>query len=270
MEEVAKADIMENATRNIDSINLKETPEYELKLVDRKQETTDDQIIKKVEDNAEITYKYYDIALESEKIESVNTIEEAETLVNEMKDTAGEELKLSIVEKHTQDETQIETKQVEEAKTGIEEKIQVAKVELAEKARIAALPSVNGIKLAVKPVSGIITSRYGAVSSIRSSSHTGLDIATSSGTPIKVVADGTVISAQYSGSYGNIVKISHGNGVETWYAHTKAMYVKAGQTVKAGDVIAAVGTTGNSTGPHLHFEVRINGSSVNPQRYLYN
>ena len=67
-----------------------------------------------------------------------------------------------------------------------------------------------------------------------------------------------------------MVKISHGNGVETWYAHTSKMYVTVGQSVKAGDVIAAVGSTGNSTGPHLHLEIRVNGEHVNPQNYLYN
>ena len=84
------------------------------------------------------------------------------------------------------------------------------------------------------------------------------------------MAAGTVISAKYEGSYGNLVKIDHGNGVETWYAHTSKMYIKAGQKVESGDVIAAVGSTGNSTGPHLHLEIRINGEHVNPQKYLYN
>ena len=105
---------------------------------------------------------------------------------------------------------------------------------------------------------------------LRSSTHTGLDIAASTGTPIKVIADGTVTSAQYTGSYGYLVKVEHGNGVESWYAHTSKMYVKAGDEVKAGDVIAAVGSTGNSTGPHLHLEIRINGQHVNPQKYIYN
>ena len=65
------------------------------------------------------------------------------------------------------------------------------------------------------------------------------------------------------------MKIDHGNGVETWYAHTSKMYVTAGQSVKAGDVIAAVGSTGNSTGNHLHFEIRQDGSQVNPENYIY-
>lgn len=131
------------------------------------------------------------------------------------------------------------------------------------------MPDVNGIKLAMAPVTGSITSRYGVNSSIRSSSHTGLDIAAKTGTPINVVAEGTVTFAKYNGSYGNLVKVDHGNGVETWYAHTSKMYVTVGEEVKAGDVIAAVGSTGNSTGPHLHFEIRINGEHVNPQKYLY-
>ena len=131
------------------------------------------------------------------------------------------------------------------------------------------MPEVNGIKLAVQPVSGTITSRYGVSSSIRKSSHTGLDIATSAGTPIKVVTSGTIIHAKYNGSYGNLVKVDHGNGIETWYAHTNKMYVKVGQKVNAGDVIATVGSTGNSTGAHLHLEIRINGKHVNPQNYLY-
>ena len=103
----------------------------------------------------------------------------------------------------------------------------------------------------------------------RSGSHTGLDIATSTGTAIKAVAKGKVVFAGYKGSYGYLVKVDHGKGVETWYAHCSKLYVKQGQKVSAGSKIAAVGSTGNSTGPHLHLEIRINGAAVNPQRYLY-
>ena len=119
------------------------------------------------------------------------------------------------------------------------------------------------------PVSGRISSRYGVSSRLRKSKHTGLDIATPKGTPIKVVAEGKVTCASYKGAYGNLVKVDHGNGLETWYAHTSKMYVSVGKQVKAGEVIAAVGSTGNSTGNHLHLEIRINGKHVNPQDYLY-
>ena len=127
---------------------------------------------------------------------------------------------------------------------------------------------INGIKLATNPIAGTITSRYGVSSSIRKSTHTGLDIAATTGTPIKVVADGTVTAASYNGSYGNLVKVDHGNGVETWYAHTSKMYVTVGQTVTAGEIIAAVGSTGNSTGPHLHFSLIIKGEFVNTLDYV--
>ena len=154
------------------------------------------------------------------------------------------------------------TNTLEVAENNIKEKLNVDSTE--------EITNINGIKIATLPLTGIISSRYGAVSSIRSSTHTGLDIAAVTGTAIKAVAAGIVTNAAYTGSYGNLVKIDHGNGVETWYGHTSKMYVKVGQNIQAGDTIAAVGTTGNSTGPHLHFEIRINGQHINPQNYIYN
>ena len=171
----------------------------------------------------------------------------------------------------------METSTVEVAKTNIQEKLEQKKEEQKQKEEQeakkkeeeTAIANINGIKIATKPISGTITSRYGVSSSIRKSTHTGLDISATTGTPIKAVAGGTVTCASYTGSYGNLVKIDHGNGVETWYGHTSKMYVKVGQKISSGDVIAAVGSTGNSTGPHLHFEIRVNGVAYNPQNYLY-
>ena len=256
--------------KNIETVDLKQNPEYELKFVDRNLETNEEEVSDKLEDNLVITYKYYEIALNDEQIEKVDTIEDAEEIVNEIKEQNNEEeLDLTIAEKFTQNEEEANTQDIELAKTDIQQKVTEAIEKQEEQERIDALPDINGIKLAVTPISGRVTSRYGVSSSIRSSRHTGLDISASKGTPIKVVADGTVTFAKYNGSYGNLVKVDHGNGVETWYAHTSKMYVKVGEQVKAGDVIAAVGSTGNSTGPHLHLEIRINGEHVNPQLYLY-
>ena len=125
-----------------------------------------------------------------------------------------------------------------------------------------------GINL-IRPVSGIITSRFGAKSSRRVSSHTGLDIGAPKGTPIKAAASGKVTFSGNKGSYGNMIVISHGNGIETYYAHCDKLYLSAGATVEQGQVIAAVGTTGNSSGYHLHLEVRVNGIAYNPQNYIY-
>lgn len=268
--------------KNVDNIELKSDPEYELKLVNRETKTNEEQIASKIEEDAIITYKYYDIALNNETIETVNTIEEAEEIVNQAKnENTEQEFDLSILEKYTQNKDEVKVAEIEVAKTDVNNKIietlekQEAEKQAEEAAKKAqeeldAMPEINGIKIATKPISGTITSRYGESSRLRKSTHTGLDISATTGTDIKAVASGTVTCAKYSGSYGNLVKIDHGNGVETWYGHTSKMYVKVGQEVKAGDVIAAVGSTGNSTGPHLHLEIRINGTHVNPQKYLYN
>ena len=88
------------------------------------------------------------------------------------------------------------------------------------------------------------------------------------GTTIKAAASGKVIFAGYKGSYGYMIKIECDNGYEMWYAHCSKLYVSAGVRVSAGDKIAAVGSTGNSTGSHLHFEIRKNGKALNPQNYL--
>jgi murein DD-endopeptidase MepM/ murein hydrolase activator NlpD len=98
--------------------------------------------------------------------------------------------------------------------------------------------------------------------------HEGVDIAASSGTPIHAAASGTVIHAGWLGGYGNLVVVDHGNGLSTAYAHASALLVGVGQHVTQGQTVSLVGSTGNSSGPHLHFEVRVNGSAVDPLGYL--
>ena len=259
------------SAKNVDSVELSAQPEYELKFVNKSEETNEDSILIAMQKEMKITYKYYDILLNDEKIESVDTKEEAEEIINSMNNQNAEEISLSIAERTTNNPEEISTNDLEIAKTTISNTISNTieqKREEEEKAK--GIANVNGIKIAVLPVQGTISSRYGVSSRIRVSTHTGLDIAATTGTPIKVVSDGTVTFAGWSGSYGKLVKIDHGNGVETWYAHTSKMYVTAGEQVSAGETIAAVGSTGNSTGPHLHFEIRINGKTVNPQNYIYN
>ena len=101
-----------------------------------------------------------------------------------------------------------------------------------------------------------------------STNHKGIDFAAATGTPIYAAAAGTVISAGYAGNAGNLLVINHGNGLLTYYMHCSKIYVSAGQKVSKGQNVAAVGTTGNSTGPHLHFQVMLNGTPVNPANYL--
>ncbi len=117
------------------------------------------------------------------------------------------------------------------------------------------------------PVRGRITSGFG----VRfhpilrvSRMHTGIDMGAGHGAPIYAAAAGEVVAASHMRGYGNVVIVSHGGGVTTVYAHASRLLVRSGQRVKRGQVIAAVGSTGLSTGPHLHFEVRVNGRPVNP------
>ena len=98
--------------------------------------------------------------------------------------------------------------------------------------------------------------------------HTGMDLAVPTGTPIRAALPGTVTVSQYNSSYGYYVMIDHGNGLSTLYGHNSQLLAQVGQTVEAGDIIARSGSTGRSTGPHLHFEVRINGERTNPRYYL--
>ena len=98
--------------------------------------------------------------------------------------------------------------------------------------------------------------------------HNGVDFAANSGTPIMAAYGGTVVGAGYNSSMGNYVMINHGDGLYTIYMHASELYVSSGQTVSKGETIAAVGSTGRSTGPHLHFSVRLNGEYVNPWNYL--
>jgi len=98
--------------------------------------------------------------------------------------------------------------------------------------------------------------------------HEGIDIAVGSGTAVVASAGGTVIVAGWMGGYGNLVVVDHGYGIATAYGHNTSLAVGVGQTVGQGQVIAYSGNTGNSTGPHVHFEVRVNGGAVDPLGYL--
>jgi murein DD-endopeptidase MepM/ murein hydrolase activator NlpD len=124
-----------------------------------------------------------------------------------------------------------------------------------------------------KPVVGEVefTSGFGVRSDPflgRPAMHTGLDFRAQTGDPVRVTANGKVVNAGWAGGYGRMVEVDHGNGLSTRYGHLSEIDVKVGQQVKIGDVIGEVGSTGRSTGPHLHYETRIDGEAVDPQKFL--
>ncbi|MGE5578425.1 MAG: peptidoglycan DD-metalloendopeptidase family protein [Bacillota bacterium] len=123
----------------------------------------------------------------------------------------------------------------------------------------------------IRPVDGAITSQFGwrvhPMTKVNAY-HSGVDVAAPAGAVIKAAADGTVTAAGWEGGYGIRVVIAHGFGIETLYGHCSTTLVRPGQEVKRGNPIARVGNTGVSTGPHLHYEVRLEGDAVDPEQYL--
>ncbi|KRE88781.1 peptidase M23 [Frateuria sp. Soil773] len=150
----------------------------------------------------------------------------------------------------------------------------------SQQAQLSALQSLlldakieSNLKPTGMPVQGYISSYFGGRPdpfSGHSARHTGLDIATSLGTPVHAVAEGMVTYAGVRSGYGNVVEIDHGNGYMTRYAHNSALLVHPGQRVHVGDAISKAGSTGRSTGPHVHFEVWYKGRVVNPLAYVRN
>ncbi|MBW1892398.1 MAG: M23 family metallopeptidase [Deltaproteobacteria bacterium] len=136
----------------------------------------------------------------------------------------------------------------------------------AKRNLLASTPSII-------PTSGWISSRFGRRKSPftgLTELHKGLDIASREGTPIIATADGIVTFAAKKGLLGKVVVIDHGHGISTRYGHCGKLLKSSGEAVKRGDVIAHMGNTGRSTGPHLHYEVKLNGIQVNPEKYMFN
>ena len=151
----------------------------------------------------------------------------------------------------------------------IEKNIAIRKQSLEDlKEKISVQQEVIAVTPSIWPATGDVSSPYG----LRwggTDFHPGIDIANDAGTPIIATADGIVTAAGWnSGGYGNMVDIDHGNGLMTRYGHAQRVVVTTGQQVKRGQVIAYMGSTGFSTGPHVHYEVRVNGKPVNPSSYL--
>ena len=255
--------------------NLEVETEYEPKFVSN-QSSNKEEVLEKIKENISTTYTAYGITIDDEIKTYVGTEEEADKIVADLQDEYKDKLALNIGVKQIFEKEKIDTVEETVAISKLKtENIDVKVAQKAEEAKKAEESSNkttttnNKVVVAVRPISGgKITSRFGERSSVRSSAHTGLDLAAPTGTTIKAAASGKVIFAGYKGSYGYMIKIECDNGYEMWYAHCSKLYVSAGVRVSAGDKIAAVGSTGNSTGSHLHFEIRKNGKALNPQNYL--
>ena len=259
-------------------VEIDQLPEYEICYSKKDISTNEEQVFDTVASTGTPYYKNYAILQSGEEKLYVESYEQAEAIVAALREKKSTNVD-SITYEVKYSSEKVENSTVEVAVNSLYVAPPVEQKAPAKKKTTTPVGTVNtsqkvsynnsslGVALA-RPVSGTITSRFGRRSR---GIHTGLDIAASSGTPIRAAADGTVTYAGRKGSYGNLVVIDHGNGVQTYYAHgvNGSIRVKAGQYVSQGQQIMGVGSTGNSTGPHLHLEVRLNGVCQNPQNYLY-
>jgi murein DD-endopeptidase MepM/ murein hydrolase activator NlpD len=268
--------IEKGESENTAFVQVESLPEYKVCLLKRDVQASDEDIFNTIKSAGTTYYRYYSINENNEEKLYVANFTEAEDIINQLKEKNSKNMdNITISEKY---ETQMQDfTTVEDAVSNLyvqKPQVTVAKTKTTSVGSVNTATTIAGGKVSLgislaRPVSGIISSRFGARSSIRSSAHTGLDIATSTGTPVLAAASGTVTFSGRKGSYGNLLVITHSNGVQTYYGHCSKLYVSAGTTVTQGQTVAAVGSTGNSTGPHLHFEVRVNGVAYNPQNYLY-
>ena len=262
---------------NLAFISIENMPTYKMCLLKRGITTNDDEIFEAVVKDGIPYYKYYAILDDDDEKVYVSDFEVAEKIVKELEKKESNNIKdISIAEKYETKLKEFTDQETAVAKLYEKKPVVVQKVATASSssgrvstARNMSQSKINlGISLS-RPISGTISSRFGSVSRVRSGAHTGLDIAAPYGTKIKAAAGGTVAFSGTKGAYGKMIAIDHGNGVMTYYGHCSSLYVSEGQKVSQGTVIGAVGSTGNSTGNHLHLEIRVNGVAYNPQNYLY-
>ena len=253
-------------------VQIDNMPEYKLCLLKRDVETNDDEIYETIVSQGTSYYRYFAILEGEEEKYYISNFDEAESIIDTLKEkesTNAEEI--SVVETYGTVEPTYS-----DAETCIEElykaKPVVKTYSTSSGVGVAGMNTSSnvvplGISL-IRPVTGTLTSRYGPRSR---DNHKGIDIGASYGANIYAAASGVVEIAEYgyNGGYGNYVILGHGNGVETLYGHCSSLCVSAGQYVTQGQLIAKVGSTGLSTGNHLHLEVRVNGIAQDPQNYVY-
>ncbi|MBV8498885.1 MAG: peptidoglycan DD-metalloendopeptidase family protein [Candidatus Eremiobacteraeota bacterium] len=202
--------------------------------------------------------------------------EEARSQLNSLAQERGNLVQLASIQRHSVASQVAEMEDLSAAEEAQLEGLILERereMEAARKAEgIAGVESSGAAGSFSWPVTGTITSPFGWRSNPFGGApefHQGLDIAAPSGTTVTAAAAGTVIMAQWYGGYGNYILIDHGGGYSTGYGHLSAIYVSTGQAVQRGQAIGAVGSTGQSTGPHLHFEIRIAGKPVDPAPRLH-
>ena len=280
-------DTLEDLEEPVVSAKLKENPKYSLRLVDKEDIDVDDNyVFAKVEEKIEKTYRYYNIKEDDKLLAKVSTTEEKDNLLKELEE-AKQVKDLKVEEEQTKEYYIISYEEAKQlASTNVdnienEKKSKLAK-EKIEKRNTNIVKNIRRGGTVSSSSSSNASAMLGSLSfrrplnSSRVSAgylgypgHRGIDFPSPQGTPVMAAESGTVTTVMYSNkSYGNRVIIDHGNGISTLYGHNSTIGVSLGQKVSKGQTIAGVGSTGNSTGNHVHFEIRINGKPINPTSYV--
>lgn len=284
-------DAVERPQAPVASAHLKKEPEYSLKLVAKKDIDVDDKkVFETIDENIEKTYKFYDVRIKDKVIARLITKEEADRLVNEIKEERDyaaleitEEITKENMQKPYEESKKLAMVEIEQVQTA-ERTVAEGKRKVAEKTRFKAITSsgrsiassvssnareqLQGMKFLNPSTNSRIMERFMGAGGY--SGHTGIDLASPVGAPTRAAASGTVVAVRDLGrrSYGKYIVVDHGNGVSTLYAHNSQLLVSVGQTVSQGQTIARSGQTGRATGPHIHFEIKVNGRAINPERYI--
>ena len=280
-------DTLEDLEEPVVSAKLKENPKYSLRLVDKEDIDVDDNyVFAKVEEKIEKTYRYYNIKEDDKLLAKVSTTDEKDNLLKELEE-AKQVKDLKVEEEQTKEYYIISYEEAKQlASTNVDnienekrsklekEKIEKRNTNIVKNIRRGGTVSASSSSNA-SAMLGSLSFRRPLNSSRVSAGylgypgHRGIDFPSPQGTPVMAAESGTVTTVMYSNkSYGNRVIIDHGNGISTLYGHNSTIGVSLGQKVSKGQTIAGVGSTGNSTGNHVHFEIRINGKPINPTSYV--
>ena len=280
-------DTLEDLEEPVVSAKLKENPKYSLRLVDKEDIDVDDNyVFAKVEEKIEKTYRYYNIKEDDKLLAKVSTTEEKDNLLKELEE-AKQVKDLKVEEEQTKEYYIISYEEAKQlASTNVDnienekrsklekEKIEKRNTNIVKNIRRGGTVSASSSSNA-SAMLGSLSFRRPLNSSRVSAGylgypgHRGIDFPAPQGTPVMAAESGTVTTILYSNkSYGNRVIIDHGNGISTLYGHNSSIGVSLGQKVSKGQTIAGVGSTGRSTGNHVHFEIRINGKPINPTSYV--
>ena len=280
-------DTLEDVHEPVVSATLSEKPRYSLRLVDKEDiDVDDDYVFAKIEEKIEKKYRYYNLKEDDKLLAKVSTKEEKDKLIEELKkDKNVKDIKVE--EEETKENYIISYEEAKQLAFSTAENIENDKKEKDAKTKIEKR-NTNIIKNIRKGGTVSTSSSSNASAMLGSLSfrrplnssrisagylgypgHRGIDFPSPQGTPVMAAEAGTVTTVLYSNkSYGNRVIIDHGNGISTLYGHNSTISVSLGQKVNKGQTIAGVGSTGKSTGNHVHFEIRINGKPINPTSYV--